>query len=211
MKLKKLLYPLVMAIAATLATTGCKHKPIGVTPIPGPEQPIVGNQGANPNTLPPGEALGGMGENPSGVSSTGSGSSDGTPTAPLAMFEGMVKDKAALAAYTIHFAFDSSVIRDSDQANISAVAAALNANPSDKVLIAGNCDERGTEEYNRALGERRALAARQALINAGISADRIRTISYGKDRPVDPAHTPAAWAKNRRDDFVLLHPPQATM
>jgi peptidoglycan-associated lipoprotein len=118
----------------------------------------------------------------------------------------MVKDPAALAAYTIHFSFDSSVIRSSERANLASVASALNASPNDKLLIEGNCDERGTEEYNRALGERRALAAREALSKAGISPDRIRTISYGKDKPVDPAHNEAAWAKNRRDDFILLHP-----
>ena len=118
----------------------------------------------------------------------------------------MNQDRAALAPYTIHFSFDSAVIKNSEQANLSAVASALSANQSDKLLIEGNCDERGTEEYNRALGERRALAARQALAQAGISPDRIRTISYGKDKPVDPAHNEAAWAKNRRDDFVLLHP-----
>jgi outer membrane protein OmpA-like peptidoglycan-associated protein len=65
--------------------------------------------------------------------------------------------------------------------------------PNDKLLIEGNCDERGTEEYNRALGERRALAAREALAKAGVSPDRIRTISYGKDKPVDPGHDESAW------------------
>ena len=118
----------------------------------------------------------------------------------------MNQDRAALAAHTIHFSFDSAVIKKAEQANIEAVAAALNSNPSSKLLIEGNCDERGTEEYNRALGERRALAAREALVKAGISADRIRTLSYGKDKPVDPANNEAAWSKNRRDDFVLLLP-----
>jgi peptidoglycan-associated lipoprotein len=82
----------------------------------------------------------------------------------------------------------------------------LAANANDKLLIEGNCDERGTEEYNRALGERRALAAREALAKAGVSPDRIRTISYGKDKPANPGHDEAAWKANRRDDFILLHP-----
>jgi peptidoglycan-associated lipoprotein len=77
---------------------------------------------------------------------------------------------------------------------------------SDKLLIEGHCDERGTEEYNRALGERRALALREALAKAGVSPDRIRTISYGKDRPVNPGHDESAWAQNRRGEFILLHP-----
>ena len=82
----------------------------------------------------------------------------------------------------------------------------LSADASAKLLIEGNCDERGTQEYNRSLGERRALAAREALAKMGIDPSRVRTISYGKDKPVDPDNNEAAWAKNRRDDFVLLHP-----
>jgi peptidoglycan-associated lipoprotein len=124
----------------------------------------------------------------------------------LDTFEGMIKDPAALAANTIHFAFDSAAIKQSEDANISAVASALSASPNDKLLIEGDCDERGTDEYNRALGERRALAAREALAKAGVSADRIRTLSNGKDKPVDPGHDESAWAKNRRDDFIVLHP-----
>ena len=94
----------------------------------------------------------------------------------------------------------------SEKANLQSVAAALSADANAKLLIEGNCDERGTEEYNRSLGERRALAAREALAKLGVDPMRIRTISYGKDKPVDPGHDEAAWAKNRRDDFVLLHP-----
>ena len=101
---------------------------------------------------------------------------------------------------------DSAAIRHSEQSSLKAVAAALSSNPDTKLLIEGNCDERGTEEYNRALGERRALAAREALAKIGVDPSRIRTISYGKDKPVESGHDEAAWAKNRRDDFVLLHP-----
>jgi peptidoglycan-associated lipoprotein len=86
------------------------------------------------------------------------------------------------------------------------VAQALAADPNTKLLVEGNCDERGTEEYNRALGERRALAAREALAKLGVDPKRIRTESFGKDKPADTGHDEAAWQKNRRDDFVLLHP-----
>jgi peptidoglycan-associated lipoprotein len=82
----------------------------------------------------------------------------------------------------------------------------LKSDPSTKLTIEGNCDERGTEEYNRSLGDRRALAAREALAKMGVDPARIRTISYGKDKPVDPGHDESAWSQNRRDDFVLLHP-----
>ena len=107
---------------------------------------------------------------------------------------------------TVHFAYDSAAVRKSEQANLQAVAAALSSDASAKLLIEGNCDERGTEEYNRSLGERRALAVREALAKLGVDPMRVRTISYGKDRPADPGHDEDAWSKNRRDDFVLLHP-----
>jgi peptidoglycan-associated lipoprotein len=116
------------------------------------------------------------------------------------------QDHNKLAADTIHFAYDSAVVRDSDQANLQAVAQELQANPREALLIEGNCDERGTEEYNRSLGERRALAAREALAKQGIDPSRVHEISFGKDKPADPGHDEAAWAKNRRDDFVVLTP-----
>jgi len=108
---------------------------------------------------------------------------------------------------TIHFAYDSSVIPSGEKSKISSVADFLKSNPNTAVRVEGNCDERGTEEYNRSLGERRALAAREALVGLGITADRVDTISYGEDKPVDPGHNQAAWKQNRRDDFVVLTPP----
>jgi peptidoglycan-associated lipoprotein len=194
MKTMKLIYPLAFALAITLATTGChNHKAVGVTPIPGSGQTGPSDQN-NQNTLPQG--------NPMATDN----SANGIPVANAESFENMNEDRAALAAYTIHFAFDSAVIKSGEQANLQSVASALSSDPSTKLLIEGNCDERGTEEYNRSLGERRALAAREALAKLGVSPDRIRTISYGKDKPVDPGHDEVAWAKNRNDTFVLLHP-----
>jgi peptidoglycan-associated lipoprotein len=107
---------------------------------------------------------------------------------------------------TIHFDFGSSVIRASEQVKLQSVTSALQLDKEANLLIKGNCDERGTGEYNRVLGEHRALAAREALAGMGIDPIRIRTISYGKDKPVDPGHNEAAWWQNRRDDFVLLNP-----
>jgi peptidoglycan-associated lipoprotein len=181
MKTMKLIHLLAFALAVTLVATGCKHKPVGVTPIP------------------PG--AGGM------VPDVGTGGTiGGGPTTGLGEFEGMAMDRDALAAYTIHFAYDSAAIKHSEGSSLQAVATALKADSNTKLLIEGNCDERGTEEYNRALGERRALAAREALSKQGVDSSRVRTISYGKDKSVDSGHDDAAWAKNRRDDFVLLHP-----
>ena len=190
----KLLYSLAFALAVTLAATGCRHKPGYLTKLPAGATPRPTTD-YNPTTLPPGLPIDNTGDNAHGI-----------PMANPEDMYGMVPDRAALAADTIHFAFDSAVIRDSERANLQAVASALASDSRTKLLIEGNCDERGTEEYNRSLGERRALAAREALAKLGVDPMRIFTRSYGKDKPADPGHDEAAWQKNRRDDFVLLHP-----
>ena len=109
-----------------------------------------------------------------------------------------------VAGEAIYFDFDSALLRNDARPELQKVA--QEAKRAKAIRIEGNCDERGTQEYNRALGERRALALREALAKAGVSPDRIRTISYGKDKPVDSGHDESAWAKNRRGDFILLHP-----
>ena len=103
----------------------------------------------------------------------------------------------------IYFDFDKYDLRTDARATLDRKASFLNQNSSVRVQIEGHCDERGTEEYNLALGERRANAAKQYLTTAGISAGRLSTISYGEERPLDPGHNEAAWAKNRRDHFVI--------
>jgi peptidoglycan-associated lipoprotein len=97
----------------------------------------------------------------------------------------------------IFFDFDQSVIRDDARSTLDSQAAWLNNNKTVAVQIAGDCDERGTEEYNIALGNRRAYAAESYLAAKGIAATRMSTISYGKDRPIDPGSTEEAWAQNR--------------
>ena len=109
--------------------------------------------------------------------------------------------KANPALKTVYFAFDSMKIRPGDAKTLDASADWLKANPDQLVLIAGNCDERGTNEYNLALGERRAKAAMSYLTSKGIDASRITLVSYGKERPVCTERNEACWAQNRRDDF----------
>ena len=107
-------------------------------------------------------------------------------------------------ASNIYFDFDKSNLGPESQETLKKKAKFLSYNPSYALLIAGNCDNRGTEEYNLALGERRAEAAKQYLVALGISADRIKTISYGELRPADNANNEVAWALNRRDTFKLF-------
>ncbi|OGP34773.1 MAG: peptidoglycan-associated lipoprotein [Deltaproteobacteria bacterium GWC2_65_14] len=103
----------------------------------------------------------------------------------------------------IHFDYDKSFIRDDAKPILGKVAEYLKKNPGAKLQIEGHCDERGTSEYNMALGERRASAASKYLKNLGIAGNRLSTISYGEERPHDPGHTEDAWAKNRRAVFVV--------
>jgi len=102
----------------------------------------------------------------------------------------------------IHFDYDKSDVKAGDTANLDRKAAILMANPSLKIQIAGNCDNRGSDEYNLALGNRRAAAAQRYLINKGVSASQLSIVSYGEERPVNPANNEAAWAENRNDQFT---------
>jgi len=104
----------------------------------------------------------------------------------------------------IHFDFDKYDIRLGDAEILKENAALLKKYPNVKIQIEGHCDERGTNEYNLALGERRANSAKEYLISLGISPDRISTISYGEERPLDPGHNEEAWAKNRRAHFIVI-------
>ncbi len=103
----------------------------------------------------------------------------------------------------IHFEFDRYSIRPEDEAILQRIAAWLRENEDVRVLIEGHCDERGTNEYNMALGEQRALAARRYLVGLGVEASRLSTISYGEERPLDPRSNEEAWAKNRRAHFTV--------
>jgi peptidoglycan-associated lipoprotein len=103
----------------------------------------------------------------------------------------------------IHFNFDKYDIRPEDSAILKENAALLKKFPNVKVQIEGHCDERGTVEYNLALGERRANKTKDYLVSLGVSTDRISTISYGKEKPLDPGHNEEAWAKNRRAHTII--------
>ncbi|NCC23614.1 MAG: peptidoglycan-associated lipoprotein Pal [Deltaproteobacteria bacterium] len=106
-----------------------------------------------------------------------------------------------LRQLTIHFDFDSSDLKPEARANLQLVADTLKANQTVRVLIEGHCDERGTEEYNLALGERRARAAREFLVLLGVELSRTEILSYGEERPVASGHNETAWSQNRRAEF----------
>src|SRR5262245_908245 len=159
---------LLLGLVLSLLAPGCRKRPGQITPLPG-QAARVGN------------------ENPSGLES-GKINTETVPTGGGATadfnLDDFVQDRAALASQTVHFDYDSSVVKAAERSRVEAVAAALKSDSAAKLLIEGHCDERGTEEYNRSLGERRALALRESLAGMGIDPMRIKTVSYGEDKPV---------------------------
>jgi len=107
---------------------------------------------------------------------------------------GLRQEGQSVRLSPLYFDYDSAVLRPESGDVLTRVAAYLRRNPQTSIIVEGHCDERGTEEYNRSLGERRALALRDTLIQQGVSGDRIRTLSYGEDRPADSNHDEIAWA-----------------
>lgn len=132
-----------------------------------------------------------------------------TTTTPAAR-DTMEEYRAKLAATrarlleTIYFEYDADELRDDAKANLDAKISVLNANPAVKIRIAGHCDERGSDEYNIALGRRRAEAAKRYLTDRGIDASRIETASFGRERPAVQGTTEEAWSRNRRDEFEII-------
>ena len=136
-----------------------------------------------------------------------------TPTAPQAsapsnestVRKGSREDFRVSAPERVFFAVDDHALTADARAALQSQAAWLAAYPSVRVLIAGNCDERGTREYNLALGARRAAAVKDYLTSLGVAASRIDTISYGKDRPLDPRSSESGWSLNRNAHTTLLN------
>jgi peptidoglycan-associated lipoprotein len=202
MKHAKFFNLLIAALVLSVGVEGCKHKPKDLTPILGRTGQVGGGEkpfGAenpatqlptdlNPTTKPIDTAAGGIGQTVRFDPNT------------------MNQDRDRFAANTVYFEFDRATIKPGETSKIDEVVKHLQSNPTHAVQIEGHCDERGTEQYNLSLGDRRALAVREYLVTAGIQPDRVFTISYGEARPAVPGHNEAAWSKNRRGVFVLLTP-----
>ncbi len=168
----KLTFTLLALIAITLAACG-------------------GQQAVKPGT----ESQAGTGQ---GAQASGTGETSGAAGSEL----GAGQTAAAEAKHTIYFAFDSSQVDDENRSIVEANAAYMSANPQVKVTLQGNTDERGTREYNLALGERRAQSVERMLSVLGVASDRIKTVSFGEEKPVALGHNESAWRLNRRVDFV---------
>ena len=218
-----------IALALTIVATGCKKGPLHPTEIPGGSR-TTGKVAAPPSDVPPPSnpiRTGGDAQpTPFGNDATGRNAGPGTGTGtdntgarppviskdgdiPMAGpedFAHMKEIPEILKEQSVYFDYDSSAVKGSEKAKLGPVADYLKGHESHKVRIYGNCDERGTEEYNRALGERRALALRLELVGLGVDPVRIDTVTNGKDKPIATGHDESAWRQNRRGDFVVLVP-----
>ena len=193
---------------ATVVAGGCAKKDMVK-----PEERVPAVQAVSPSLATP-ETSSSL---PKEGSSSASESATREPLAETPTREAAVKQEGAkemVAGQTsgaleselqkIYFNFDSADLSADSRAKLSKNAELLVKAPSVKLQIQGNCDERGSDEYNLALGERRAKAARDYLVNLGVAPDRLSIISYGEEKPADQGHDEAAWAKNRRDEFVVI-------
>ena len=167
----------VFAVALSVATTGCKYDKAG--------KGGAGN-GSDIN-----------GQDISGESGSISGASEGK-------FEDLYTRCTDVDFAPVYFGFDSTVVPQGELGKIDAVAQHLTAKTDRVVVVEGNCDERGSSEYNMSLGENRAIIIRNYLVQSGIAADRIQTRSYGAEKPAVDGHDESAWAKNRRGEFAIF-------
>ncbi len=182
-----------MALVVALLA-GCSGMGVSPGTSGGGEAEVIEHVPGEPGLAPGGEAA-----EPGAVTSGASG-------APL--FQGMSIDnpESPISHRTIYFDFDSAEVKDADREILAAHASYLSANPQVKVILEGHTDERGSREYNIALGERRARAVARLLEFMGASPEQIETVSYGEEKPADPGHNEAAWAKNRRVEIVYVVP-----
>jgi peptidoglycan-associated lipoprotein len=199
MKLNRFVHCFALAVLLAVSAEGCRKRPIGVTVLPG-------SHAGNPNDLDSAKPI-----NPDAGNSNSNTLTSldlgNTPMPSPDMRKDWPRDAEIFRQYTVHFDFDSSNVKAGEKSKVGSVADYLKSNPSTAVEIDGHCDERGTEEYNRSLGERRALALRETLVQLGVEPLRIDTTSFGKDRPVANGHNEAAWRQNRRGEFLLERPP----
>lgn len=191
----------VASLVLLLGATGCKRPEKGLTNLGGRRAGTIDTGTSSQPPLIDTDPLGGRDDINSEALSGGGAQPDAR------IFDGYVMDPTALADQTIYFDFDSSVVKLNEIDKVNAVGDEMKLRPNVALLVDGHCDERGTEEYNRSLGDRRALAARQVLVKYGVDRNRIKTRSWGEDMPADMGHDEAAWTRNRRAEFILLLPP----
>jgi peptidoglycan-associated lipoprotein len=180
----------LLVLGLALLPLGCKKKPEEITPEPTDDQ--AAEQPAQTEAIkepPPVEVTEGFAEEKPTVEE------EVEPTVAQWNEMGVLK--------TVYFAFDKADLTDDARRTLRANADWLKTQTKYGVAVEGHCDERGTIEYNLSLGQRRSQVIKDYLVSVGVNAARVRTVSYGEERPVDPGHNETAWAKNRRGEFVI--------
>src|SRR5262245_59774690 len=167
---------LAITLVLTVGVTGCKKTPKGPTPIPGQRAGVTDTG----NTFPSDQVARADGAEDVTRSQPIAGNADGTIPLGGRVGPDSEQDRGPLAQYTVYFDFDRSAVRSAETGKIESVSSYLKGNSGVGVLVEGHCDERGTEQYNLSLGERRALAIREYLVNLGVDGNRVFTISFGE-------------------------------
>ena len=170
----------LFAVSLAVVATGCKYDKAG--------KGGAGGAGSGSDI---------NGQDISGESGSIAGASEGK-------FEDLYTRCTDVDFAPVYFGFDSTVVPQGELGKIDAVAQHLTAKTDRVVVVEGNCDERGSSEYNMSLGENRAIIIRNYLVQSGIAADRIQTRSYGAEKPAVDGHDESAWAKNRRGEFAIF-------
>jgi peptidoglycan-associated lipoprotein len=215
MKAAKVVQLLAVGLAVTLGVVGCSRNPQRTTSIPGRGAGPIGDTASTPRDPGPAIPLNPGGntvpQNPISAETLKNTGPDGTGIAAAkGDITGWEQNRSEFSAQTVHFEFDKATIRPGDVSKLEEVARRMKSSFQGKaLLVEGHCDERGTEEYNRSLGDRRALSVREKLAQLGLDAEIVHTISFGEEKPVDPGHNEAAWSANRRGELILLSPPGA--
>ena len=201
MKTLKVLLLVTVALATLTLAGGCGKKPVpsyssqAGNNAPEGKELALGKQGSiSEENMPGEESLDAGGQNLGSL-----GANDDQNSEEYKRAHG----RSSIEMQPVYFDFDQASIRDDQIPRLEHDADYLKNNPSRNLVIEGNSDERGTNEYNLALGERRAINAKTYLIELGVDGSRIRTVSYGEERPLFTGHTEDDWSQNRRDDFVL--------
>lgn len=218
MKLATSVRLLAIALALSSTVVGCRKGLDKTTLIPGQKTASIADSNPSPaRDIGPGGGVGGVNPNGNIFGNTGVTGTPGgfDPTKdgvgiPVAGtdFSNWKENREEFAAQTVYFDFDKSNIKPGEIKKLEEVAKRMAANfPGKALRIEGHCDERGTEEYNRSLGDRRALSVREKLVQIGLNPDLLPTITFGEEKPTDAGHDDAAFAKNRRAELILLTPP----
>lgn len=205
MKISKTLVFLAAGLVLCVSVTGCKKRIGRTTPLP--NSAIGGISNPGPRGLESGVPGGtGLITDTTPITPSNLGP-EGTIPGAMGDIDGRPQDREIFAAHTVYFDFDSSTVRAGEEQKVRAVAEQFKSgDPANDLLVEGHCDDRGTEEYNRALGERRAQAIREHLVRLGVNPEKVHTKSYGEDKPAVEGQGDAVWSRNRRGEFVLVLP-----